>query len=103
MLKGHNIRLEIAEKGDLATIKECADDVEFAGDFEPFERASMGDVEKQYDQRRKGRWFFTEKKDGARIGYIAHFRPKGCIGIGYVLVKGERGGQRNRYIYKLSE
>jgi hypothetical protein len=27
MLKGHNIRLEIAEKGDLVIIKGCADDV----------------------------------------------------------------------------
>lgn len=63
----------------------------------------MGDVEKQYDWRRKGQRFFIEKNDGARIGYIAHFRSKGCIGIGYVLVRGERGGQRSQYVYKLSE
>lgn len=42
MLKGHNIRPEVAETDDPATIKECADDVEFAGDFEPFESVSLG-------------------------------------------------------------
>lgn len=91
MLKGHKVNLEIAEKGDLATIKEWANDVEFVGDFEPFEQASLGDVEKQYEQRGEGQWFFVERKDGTRIGYIAHFKSKGCIGIGYMLVKGERG------------
>ena len=39
----------------------------------------------------KGQWFFVEKKEGTKIGYIAHFKSKGCIAIGYMLVPNERG------------
>ncbi|MEW5748643.1 MAG: GNAT family protein [Candidatus Thermoplasmatota archaeon] len=91
MLKGRNVNLEIAEKGDLATLKEWMNDVEFMGDFESFDQSSLGDMEKQYEQKGDSQWFFVQKKDGTRIGYIAHFRSKGCIAIGYLFVKGERG------------
>jgi len=33
----------------------------------------------------------VEKKEGTKIGYIAHFKSKGCIAIGYMLVPNERG------------
>jgi len=50
----------------------------------------IGDIEKQYDNLAGGQWFFIEKNNGTKIGYIVHFKVKACIGIGYVLVPNER-------------
>ncbi|MCJ7489396.1 MAG: GNAT family N-acetyltransferase [Thermoplasmata archaeon] len=90
-LKGDKINLELAEKNDLFIIKQWANDVEFVGEFEPFDQVSLDDLEKQHDGKGEGQWYFVEKKDGAKIGYIAHFKSKDCVGIGYMLVKEERG------------
>jgi len=91
MLKGHKINLEIAEKGDLQTFEKWSNDVDFVGEFEPFEQLSLGDLEKQFETKGEAQWFLVEKLDGTKIGYIAHFKSKGCVGIGYMLVPGERG------------
>ena len=90
-LKGDKINLELAEKNDLPIIKQWANDVEFVGEFEPFDQVSTEDLEKQHDSRGEGQWYFVEKKDGPKIGYVGHFKSKDCIGIGYMLVKEERG------------
>ena len=91
MLKGLRINLELAEKSDLPTIKQWANDVEFVGEFEPFDQVSLEDLEKQHDGRGEGQWYFVEKKDGTKVGYIGHFKSKDCVGIGYMSVKVERG------------
>jgi RimJ/RimL family protein N-acetyltransferase len=66
-------------------------DVEFVGDFESFDQSSLGDMERQYDQKGEAQWYFVQKKDGTRIGYISHFKSKGTIAVGYMFVRGERG------------
>jgi ribosomal-protein-alanine N-acetyltransferase len=63
---------------------------DFVGEFEPISQETLGDLEKQYDNLGGGHWFFVEKKDGTKIGYIAHFKSKGCVAIGYMLVPNER-------------
>lgn len=90
-LNGHKINLELAEKKDLPIIKQWANDVEFVGEFEPFDQMSLEDLEKRHDGKGDGQWYFVEKKDGTKVGYIGHFKSKDCIGIGYMLVKKERG------------
>lgn len=90
-LKGNKIDLELVEKSDLSLIKQWANDVEFVGEFEPFDQTTLGDLEKQHDGKGEGQWYFVQKKDGSKIGYIAHFKSKDCTGIGYMLVKEERG------------
>jgi len=90
-LQGLKINLELAEKNDLPTIKKWANDVEFVGEFEPFDQVSLDELEKQHEGRGEGQWYFVEKKDGTKVGYIAHFKSKDCVGIGYMLVKEERG------------
>jgi len=90
-LKGDKINLELAEKNDLPIIKQWTNNVEFVGEFEPFDQVSIEDLEKQHDGKGEGQWYFVEKKDGTKIGYIGHFKSKDCIGIGYMLVKEERG------------
>jgi len=84
------INLELCEKADLPLIKQWTNDVDFVGEFEPFEQLTLADLDKQFESNGEGQWFLIEKLDGARIGYIAHFKSKGCVGIGYMLVPGER-------------
>ena len=47
-------------------------------------------MEKQFDKLIEGQWFFIEKKDGTKIGFIAHFVAHGTT-IGYALLPDERG------------
>ncbi len=91
MLKGHKINLELVEKSDLSLIKQWMNDVDFVGEFEPFDQVSLEDLEKQHDGRGDGQWYLVEKKDGTKIGYVGHFKSKDCLGIGYMLIKDERG------------
>ena len=51
------------------------------------------DLEKRYDNfASDNKWFLIEKKDGAKVGYIAHFPAAEKLGvkIGYVMVPSER-------------
>ena len=90
-LKGDNINLELVEKTDLPLIRQWTNDVEFVGEFEPFDQTSLEDLEKQHEGKGEGQWYFIEKKDGTKVGYVGHFKSKDCVGIGYMLVKEERG------------
>ena len=90
-LSGLKINLELAEKKDLPIIKQWENDVEFVGEFEPFDQMSLEDFEKQYDGKGERQWYFIEKKDGAKVGYICQIKSKNCVGVGYTLAKEERG------------
>jgi len=90
-LEGHKVNLELVERNDLPIIKSWANDVEFVGEFEPFDQVSLEDLEKQHDGKGEGQWYFIETKDGTKIGYMGHFKSKDCVGIGYMLLKDERG------------
>ena len=91
MLKGHKTNLELCEKDDLTLIKQWVNDVDFNGEFEPFEQLTLADLEKQYESKAESQWFLILTLDGTKIGYIAHFKSKGCIAIGYMLVPEGRG------------
>lgn len=90
-LKGHKVNLELVEKEGLSLVKQWLNDVEFVGEFEPFDQVSLGELEKNHESRGEGQWYFIESKAGTKIGYIGHFKSKGCVGIGYFMVKEERG------------
>jgi [ribosomal protein S5]-alanine N-acetyltransferase len=90
LLHGKNLNLDIVEKADLPILRSWVNDLDSVGEFEPISQETLGDLEKQYDNLGGGQWFFVEKKDGTKIGYIAHFKSKGCVGIGYMLVPKER-------------
>jgi ribosomal-protein-alanine N-acetyltransferase len=62
----------------------------FVGEFEPISHDTLGALEKQYDNLAGGQWFFVEKEDGTKIGYITHFKSKGCVAIGFMLAPNER-------------
>jgi RimJ/RimL family protein N-acetyltransferase len=90
LLQGKNVNLDIVEKADLSILRSWFNDLDSMGEFEPISQETLGDLEKQYDNLVGGQWFFVEKKDGTKIGYIAHFKSKGCVGIWYMLIPKER-------------
>jgi [ribosomal protein S5]-alanine N-acetyltransferase len=90
LLHGKNVNLDIVERADLPILRSWVNDVDFVGEFEPIAQETLGDLEKQYDNLAGGQWYFVEKKDGTKVGYIAHFKSKGCVAIGYMLIPKER-------------
>lgn len=79
------------EKEDLHIVKEWVNDHKFMGEFEPILQETEASLEKQYDQLKEGQWFFVEKKDGTKIGYVCHYIVGGNLTeIGYALIPNER-------------
>lgn len=91
MLKGQHIQLQLMERSDLPTMHAWVNDVDFAGEFEPFDQCNMVELERDFDTVGSGQLYLIYKPDGTRIGYIAHFKSKSCVAIGYMLVPAERG------------
>jgi ribosomal-protein-alanine N-acetyltransferase len=91
LLQGKKVNLNLVEKADLSILRQWVNDLDVVGEFEPISQETLGDLEKQYDNLGGGQWFFVEKKDGTKVGYVAHFKSKGCIAIGYMIVPNERG------------
>ena len=80
------------EKEDLSIVKEWDNDVGIMGEYEPIVQETKAELERQYDKLTEGQWFFVEKKDGTKIGFIAHFATHGELtGIGYAPLPSERG------------
>ena len=91
MLKGNRVNLRLMEREDMLILKEWVNNPDFVGEFEPVSQETRRDLEKQYDALTEGQWFFIEKKDGAKIGYVAHFLRNNRVELGYSLVPDERG------------
>jgi len=92
LLEGKNVNLRIMEREDLSIVKEWDNEVGIMGEYEPIVQETTTDLEKQYDKLTEGQWFFVEKKDGTKIGFIAHFLTQGKLtAIGYALLPSERG------------
>ncbi len=80
------------EKEDLPLLQEWVNNLNIEGEYEPIKQETIKDLEKQYDDLKEGQWFFIEKKDGKKIGYVAHFVSMGKQKeIGYALLPEERG------------
>jgi len=90
LLEGKNVNLKIMEKEDLPVLLEWENNLEFMGQFEPFRQETKADLERYYDDLKDAQWFFIEKKDATRIGYVAHFLAAGEIELGYFVVPSER-------------
>lgn len=91
MLKGKKVDLVLAERGDLHVLRDWFNDIDFVGEFEPFQQQTLSELEKQYDSKNEHNEYFVQKKDGTRIGAIVHFKAGDQFGIGYMLVPEERG------------
>jgi len=98
LLEGKNVNLRVMEKEDLPQITEWFNNTEFLGEYMgPFavrkaemEKACFPEVD-PFERK----WFFIEKKDGSKIGYIWHSNMLNLymkmLELGYGLVPSERG------------
>ena len=93
LLEGHTVNLRVIEKEELALVQEWVNDLKFTGDYESVTQETLRELEQQYDGTitNGGKWFFIEKKDGKRIGYVAHYLAKRQHEIGYGVIPSERG------------
>jgi RimJ/RimL family protein N-acetyltransferase len=90
LLEGRNVSLRIIEKQDLPILLEWDNNIDFRGQFENPKQETIADLERLYDNIKDTQWFFIEKKDGTKIGFIAHFLSAGETEIGYNIVPNER-------------
>lgn len=91
MLRGNKVDLTLVERGELQVLRDWFNDVDFVGEFEPFQQQTLSELEKGYDGKSEHNEFFVQKKDGTKIGTIVYFKAGDQYGIGYMLVPGERG------------
>jgi RimJ/RimL family protein N-acetyltransferase len=95
LLEGRNINLRVMEKEDLPLFAEWLNKPEFFGEYNPLRQTSRTETEKMLENPLELKPFIIEKKDGSKIGFIAHFYVLHVAGklleIGYSLVPSERG------------
>ena len=89
MLEGKQVNLRIMEREDLPILKKWDNDIGIMGEYEPIIQETKTDLERQFDKLTEGQWFFIEKKDGTKIGLIAHFVAHGTV-IRYAVLPDER-------------
>jgi ribosomal-protein-alanine N-acetyltransferase len=90
------VNLRIVEKEDMQTYLEMLNNPELMGEFQPPRQWSKAELEKEYESNLFGlKDFFIEKKDGTKIGLIAHYNSYVGMGklleIAYSLLPSERG------------
>lgn len=95
LLEGKNVNLRILEKEDLPQFAEWFNNPEVTGEYNPIRQMSRTDAEKTLENPNELKPFIIEKKEGGKIGFIAHFYVLHVAGrqleIGYSLVPDERG------------
>lgn len=97
MLEGKNVNLRILEKDDLPLFAEWVNNPEVFGEYNPLHQMPKTELEKMLGNPSDFQPFFIEKKDGGKIGFIAHFHVLHLgtgtkqLEIGYALLPNERG------------
>jgi RimJ/RimL family protein N-acetyltransferase len=95
LLEGKNVNLRVMEKEDLPLFVEWFNKPEVFGEYNPLRQMSRTEAEKMFESPLELKPFIIEKKDGSKIGFVAHFyvlHPAGRqLEIGYSLVPSERG------------
>jgi len=90
MLEGKVVNLRIVEREDLSILLGWNNNLEFIGNFEPLKQKTRADLERTYDSLKDAQWFFVEKKDGSKVGFITHFLSAGETELGYLIIPSER-------------
>ena len=99
LLEGKNMNLRVVERDDVDFLVESINDVDFDSEFLPISQTSKAEVLRRFDnpsqvvmvcERQR---FIIEKKEGTKIGTIAHWftQPERFLEIGYDIVRSERG------------
>jgi RimJ/RimL family protein N-acetyltransferase len=91
LLEGKNVNLRVVEKEDLPLLLGWFNSLDFTGRYDPVDaQQSKVDVEKKYDKLGPDeKWFFIEKKDGTKVGFIGT-HLFGELEVGYALIPAER-------------
>jgi ribosomal-protein-alanine N-acetyltransferase len=96
LLEGKTVNLRVMEKEDLPLFVEWVNRPEVFGEYNPLHQMSRAEVEKMLENPSDFQLFFIEKKDGTKIGFVAHFHVLHLgtgakqLEIGYSLVPSER-------------
>lgn len=87
------MNLRIVEKEDLPLLLGWFSTLEFTGRYDPLDaQQSVAEIEKKYDKLGpEEKWFFIERKNGNKIGFIGTHVFAGMLEIGYALIPAERG------------
>jgi ribosomal-protein-alanine N-acetyltransferase len=91
LLEGKTVNLRIMEREDLSVLQDWDNNPEFMGKYEELRQETKTELEKTYDNLKDAQWFFVQKKDGTKTGYVAHFLAAGETELGYFIVPSERG------------
>ena len=90
MLQGKSVNLIVMEREDLPVLQIWGNNPEVMGEYEELRQESITELEKTYDNLKDAQWFFVQKKDETKIGYVAHFLAAGQTELGYFIVPKER-------------
>jgi RimJ/RimL family protein N-acetyltransferase len=99
LLEGKNVNLRVMESDDVDFLVESLNDIDFDSEFLPISQTSKVDALRKFEnpsqvaimcERQR---FVIEKKDGTRIGTVAHWlaQPERFLEIGYDVAGSERG------------
>jgi len=96
LLEGKNVNLRVLEKEGLPQITEWFNNTEFLGEYMGPFAVRRAEMEQFFESALfETKFFFIEKKDGSKIGYIWHFYMLSpymkMLELGYGLVPSERG------------
>ena len=95
MLEGKNVNLRIMEKEEAPLFAEWASNPEVFGEYNPLHQMPKTEAEKILEGPLELKPFIVGKKDGSKIGFVAHFHVLHVAGklleIGYSLIPSERG------------
>jgi len=95
LLEGKNVNLRVMEREDLPLIAEWLSSLVFQGEYFSLVQVSRTDMEKVIENPFEMKRFIVEKKDGSKIGFVAHFyvlHPAGkLMEMGFAMVPSERG------------
>jgi len=95
LLEGKNVNLRAMEMEELPIVAEWFNSPEVFGAYNPLLQMPKADVEKLFASPNELKLFIVEKKDGTKVGFVAHFCVIHIDGrlleIGYSFVPNERG------------
>lgn len=100
MLEGRTVNLRVMERDDVDFAHEWFNRIDYHGEYDPIpaqkskaERLRQFDSPSQLAILAERQRFIIERKDGTRIGFIAHWlvQPNRWMEIGYDIIPNERG------------
>ena len=91
MLEGKKVSLRVVEREELKLFTDFLNDPDVGSEYMPVLQQSKAKIEEKYDKLpQEEKWFFIEKKDGNRIGWISHSLIDGSMTIEYALIPSRR-------------